>query len=770
MSNNSNLLKDLVRLFFRKKFRANLIPSNEIISQKNNFEWESLGNDPQFVVSGNGFPSGWIQISWSGCSDGIRYLRLYIDHGSGFSEETAVDIGFIAGENIIVQKTMLHLGNSIKGLRIDPGNNPGMFTLNQVTFINISRIEVAIKVLSSFLERKNMTIPTFTKKVFLKIQSEGIGGLWNKVKELTFNRNLINYNQYLDNRRYVISEDSNEQTNFIKEKLTYKPLISILLPISKVNENWLNKSLESIVGQSYDNWQLVIVDADGNYGNLSIIKRSNVKYIHAPTDNMVDAVNTGLELLDGEYITILEQEDELSINALLHVVNTLNVNRNIDIIYSDEDRVNEEGEYFAPFYKEIYSKEDSSFVKMIQNLGVYKKELTLTLDSSNTTCEFYNQLLTNAKVIKHIPKVLYHKRTVPSEWYKKSDDEVKLIAFYLPQFHPFPENDLWWGKGFTEWTNVTRGKPMFPGHYQPHLPADLGFYDLRVPEVKEQQAELAKEYGVYGFCYYYYWFNGKRLLERPLNDILSSGKPDHPFCICWANESWTRRWDGAEKEVLMLQEHNPETDQKFIDDVIPLLKDKRYIKINEEPILLIYRINLFPDPIQTIEMWRKRCSEAGIPKIHVCAVQSFGINDPRTYGCDSAVEFPPHGVNVAEISSTIEGLNPDFEGNIYDYEEVVDRALLKARPDYSLYRGVMLGWDNTARRNLSSNIFHNASPSEYNKWLTGVIDYSKRFHGKENKFVFINAWNEWAEGTHLEPDQKNGHDYLKATKKAIDSK
>ena len=339
---------------------------------------------------------------------------------------------------------------------------------------------------------------------------------------------------------------------------------------------------------------------------------------------------------------------------------------------------------------------------------------------------------------------------------------LRFIAFYLPQYHPIPENDQWWGQGFTEWTNVVKGKPLFEGHYQPHLPADLGYYDLRVPSVRERQAELAREYGIHGFCYYHYWFNGKRLLERPLNEVLQLGKPDFPFCVCWANEPWTRNWDGKHTEILMPQEHTKDTDERFIFDLLPVLRDERYIRINGRPLLLIYRTELLPDMGRTALVWREIASKNGID-LYLCRVESFAREDLGSINFDAACEFPPN------ISGILPGGAEPSETKLYDYRELMDRMLRRPVAMNTRFHGVTPGWDNTARMGKRASVFLNSSPELFGQWLTEVAQRTAaKFQGDE-QIVFINAWNEWAEGCHLEPDRRYGYAYLEACKAALDA-
>ena len=353
----------------------------------------------------------------------------------------------------------------------------------------------------------------------------------------------------------------------------------------------------------------------------------------------------------------------------------------------------------------------------------------------------------------------------------------RLIAFYLPQYHPIPENDEWWGEGFTEWRNVSKTQPLFTGHYQPHVPADLGFYDLRDEETRIAQAELAEQYGIEGFCYYHYWFNGKRLLEQPLEDLLKSGKPDYPFCICWANENWTRRWDGEDKEILMRQEYSEEDDRNHILSLLPVFKDPRYIRINGKPLFLVYRTEDMPNPARSAEIWREEARKSGIGEISLCHVESMGKCDPKAINFDMALEFAPDWWNKGAQLKADSDLFTRAEGDVrkvcdnnfvHAYQGLIDTMMAKEIPDYKWLRCVTPSWDNTARRKEGANIFLDSTPEKYKLWLSRAIaNTNARLLGDE-RIIFVNAWNEWAEGCHLEPDQKFGHAYLAATRQALE--
>lgn len=356
---------------------------------------------------------------------------------------------------------------------------------------------------------------------------------------------------------------------------------------------------------------------------------------------------------------------------------------------------------------------------------------------------------------------------------------LRAIAFYLPQYHPVPENNEWWGTGFTEWRNVTKVRPLFPGHYQPHLPADLGYCDLRVPEVRAEQATLARQYGIHGFCYYHYWFNGRRILERPFNEVLASGEPNLPFCLCWANENWSRAWDGGTRNILLEQHYSEEDDLAHIKSLIPALQDPRYIRIKGRPLLLIYRTELLPNPARTAAIWREVAKDSGLGDLYLARVENFvsGI-DPESIGFDAAIEFSPDNREVGEavfsgpVTSKLSkwGILPKSfsQHTVLRYSVIAESRMRRDNPGYRQFRCVTPMWDNAARRDQGGRILIGSTPRIYQHWLSRAIRQTQeRFEGDE-QIVFINAWNEWAEGCHLEPDLKHGRAYLEATKRALD--
>lgn len=355
----------------------------------------------------------------------------------------------------------------------------------------------------------------------------------------------------------------------------------------------------------------------------------------------------------------------------------------------------------------------------------------------------------------------------PYRDFKYPNPRVKAVAFYLPQFHPIRENDEWWGKGFTEWTNVSKAVPQFSGHYQPHLPGELGFYDLRLKDVMKRQIELAKNYGIYGFCFHFYWFNGRRVLEKPLDMFFQNKDLDIKFCVNWANENWTRRWDGDEADILLQQKYSDDDDIRFIDNVSKIFKDDRYIRIDNKPVLMIYRPSLFPDIKKTAKMWRQRCLENGTGEIYLLLSHAFEHINPESIGFDGAVEFPPNTFPVTPVNEKVSFYNKNYNGLIFEYDEAVEISKKFQKTDYKKFRGVFPGWDNEARKPGRGTSFINSTPDKYENWLRYIADYTLRNFEEKERFVFINAFNEWAEGCHLEPDRLYGHAYLEATKNGL---
>ena len=359
--------------------------------------------------------------------------------------------------------------------------------------------------------------------------------------------------------------------------------------------------------------------------------------------------------------------------------------------------------------------------------------------------------------------------------YKRHKDDTRLIAFYLPQFYPIPENNKAWGKGFTEWTNVASDTPRFIGHMQPILPKDMGFYDLRLEQNIGDQIRLAKKHGIYAFCFYYYWFSGKRLLEKPLDSFLSHKEWNFNFVICWANENWTKRWDGRDDEIIISQKYNDNDPLNFIKDIEHILLDPRYVKENGKPILVVYRASELKDPKKYTKTWREYFYNKHNKELYLIAILSFNDTDPRDYGFDVALDFAPQSFFFKSDSFTNNRypyidvsdklLDINFKGSVANYREI---ALNKSAYNYfkfPIHKCITPSWDNDARKNGNGFVMANNNPVIYERWLDNVL--SMETSKKKSPLVFINAWNEWAEGAVLEPNMHYGTAILNRTTESL---
>lgn len=367
---------------------------------------------------------------------------------------------------------------------------------------------------------------------------------------------------------------------------------------------------------------------------------------------------------------------------------------------------------------------------------------------------------------------------------------MRTIAFYLPQFHPIPENDRWWGAGFTEWRNVARGRPRFRGHHQPHIPERLGFYDLRLGATREAQAQLARTHGIDGFCYYHFWFNGRMLLEQPLNEVLASGRPDFPFCVCWANENWTRRWDGGDTELLLGQDYDEYDPTAHIRWLMQAFADPRYMRVDGRPVFLVYNPSDIPELRTRIAQWQQAARDSGLASLYLCATLSVrnqaSADELYAAGFDAVIDFMPRpdvrgsrrpGNFVRyflprAFNKTLRHLGWDRRLprapviNRFSYRRMAANAVARWRQRDDLLPCVVPSWDNAARKRVDADVYQNDDPRAYGRWLRAAMA-TVRNRPRSQQLVFINAWNEWAEGCHLEPDTRHGLRFLQETRAAL---
>jgi Glycosyltransferase WbsX len=360
--------------------------------------------------------------------------------------------------------------------------------------------------------------------------------------------------------------------------------------------------------------------------------------------------------------------------------------------------------------------------------------------------------------------------------------KARLIAFYLPQYHPIPENDEWWEKGFTEWTNATKAKPLFPGHHQPNLPADLGFYDLRVPETRIAQSELAREHGIEGFCYWHYWFgNGRRILERPFNEVLRSGVPNFPFCLGWANHTWPGTWDGSPNRVLARQTYPGKEDYKtHFEVIVEAFADDRYMKVYGKPIFLVFLPGELPNSIEFTDYWRELAHKAGFPGLYFIGLSSDTSWNPQQHGFDAFTSHPPKDV-LDRIPNTIAdralfkickmNLRQAIKKilpipSIYKYDQAIDYLIPKVQFEDLFYPSIIPNWDNTPRNGINGIVIQGNHPELFRKHLKAGISYVEE-REFEKRIIFVKSWNEWAEGNYLEPDRRFGKAFLEVVQNEV---
>ena len=381
------------------------------------------------------------------------------------------------------------------------------------------------------------------------------------------------------------------------------------------------------------------------------------------------------------------------------------------------------------------------------------------------------------------------------------NNKARVIAFYLPQFHPIPENDKWWGKGFTEWTNVAKAKPLFRGHYQPRIPADLGFYDLRLPEVREQQAQMAREAGIEGFCYWHYWFShDKKLLERPFQEVLQSGKPDFPFCLGWANHNWTNKsWEAGTRQqkemTLMKMVYSEDEYIQHFYDVLPAFKDKRYITVDGKPLFYIWSALALPNPKRFIQLWQQLATENGLKGIYFVGLQFNLLETEKSLKATFTKNIPNYashhyaqlleqgydavnsrGYHRADLQcrsifdiiwrSLSIRLFKHFPISKCDQRRINKWLYTEEDRQENVYPTLMPNWDRTPRSGKKARIYTNSTPEVFGEQIDQVLDLIKD-KKPEHKIVFLMSWNEWAEGNYIEPDMKYGHGYLNVLKNRL---
>lgn len=663
------------------------------------------------------------------------------------------------------------------------------------------------KIFNAFINAMLRIVP-FTEKTRIRLKQE----LFYDVKQSPIDNNIQGYTPKLS--LVTVEKPLSEFAKSIKLPIHAQPLVSVVIPIYNQIDYTLC-CLRSITDHLPSTpFEIIIVDDCSSDSSRALLTNiPGLKIVHNLENlNFLKSANRGATQAIGKYLMFLNNDTQVQPGWLDSLVEVFVEQENVGLVgskvvypagdlqeagvrmkldgsvvmiglHDDPSRPQynylrevdycsgvalmlEAGlfhelhgfdEYYAPCYYE-----DADLAYRIRERGkkiFYQPKSVICHHLSVSTASFNNDL--------KMQQINRNKEKFLCRWHEriKQNHKVRLVAFYLPQFHPIPENDEWWGEGFTEWTNVRRAKPNFEGHDQPKIPGELGYYDLRDDNIRSQQITLARQHGVDAFCYYYYWFKGKKLLETPLEMLLQNKELDFPFCICWANEDWTRTWDGESNSILIQQEYSLASYTQFITDVYPLFLDSRYLKINNRPVLLIYRANRLVNCPEALQLWKSYCRRQGTAEPFLISVNSFGeatASNHYQLGFDAIVEFPPHGYSKS-FGGNLTPKSSTFVGRLFDYDLTRQSFVAQQLPIGKYFRSVMPNWDNTARRQDNPDIFIGSTPDHYQQWLSSSIEHTQNFMVGDEKLVFLNAWNEWAEGNYLEPDEKNGMGYLQST-------
>ena len=614
------------------------------------------------------------------------------------------------------------------------------------------------------------------------------------------------------------AEDPLRQMTKIRFPRFSRPRVSILIPVY----NEINYTIECLLSirssKPLVSYEVVIADdASTEDATWKLAGVPNVKYIRQPSNvGFLRNCNHAFQECSGEYVLLLNNDAQLMPGALNALVDVLDQNPDVaacgpKMLYPD-GRLQEAGctidrdgvttmvglfsDPADPGYnyaRDVHYCSGACLLIRRAELGgllfdetfvpAYCEDTDLCLRflskgrrilyCPDAEIVHHLSVSTNRQsVIKRMQLVTRNQQKLTEKWTGLLEDmnRVRVIAFYLPQFHPTDENDYNWGKGFTEWTNVAKAKPAFAGHYQPHLPADLGFYDLRIKQTIESQAALARRYGVTGFCVYYYNFGGRRALDKAFEAIVADQSIDFPYCVCWANENWTRHWDGGTKEPIFTQEYDLASLKGVISDAVRYAGDPRYLRVNGKPIFMIYRPLLVRDIHAFTSLCRDMFREAGFAGVHLVYVESMETIErlprPDEMGFDACVEFPPQGVAVPSTEPIV-SVREDYLGLRFDYEATVLNCLNRPAVRYKRYPAVFPSWDNMPRQPSRGHSFVNSSPEAFQVYCEYKLDETLRMFVGDERLMFVNAWNEWAEGTHLEPDVKFGHRWLEALHNAL---